>query len=44
MDFLRKLIESYFSADVLEKPGDEEREENPFLVIHPHYSIMDEQL
>lgn len=37
-------IKSSKSADVLEKPGDEEREENPYLVIHPHYSIMDEQL
>jgi len=38
-------IKSTKSADVIDKPGaEEEREENPYLVIHPHYSILDEQL
>eukprot|EP00088_Acartia_fossae_P023653 TRINITY_DN2467_c0_g1_i13.p1 TRINITY_DN2467_c0_g1~~TRINITY_DN2467_c0_g1_i13.p1 ORF type:complete len:815 (-),score=325.70 TRINITY_DN2467_c0_g1_i13:527-2971(-) len=33
------------SADSMDKSqGEDEREENPFLVIHPHYSILDEQL
>jgi len=38
-------IKSTKSSDVMDKTGgEEEREENPYLVIHPHYSILDEQL